>query len=183
MTRIVDELEPITHETRAFRDSFNTLQLSTATANGSPITSYAPFVQLRENEFGIYLSELTSHTHKLINNPKVAVLFAKPENAIEQPFARQCLTYVCNAVLQHRDTDAFNLIVTLMEQRFKGMPKRLAGKQGFHLFVLTASHATYQKCYTQTYEFKHADLNRIHLGGLKHFNNKKHSYEAVMTFA
>ncbi|MEQ8661646.1 MAG: pyridoxamine 5'-phosphate oxidase family protein [Gammaproteobacteria bacterium] len=51
-------LEEIACEARAFRDSFRTLHLATAAADGTPSASYAPFALSDRGHPQIYVSEL-----------------------------------------------------------------------------------------------------------------------------
>jgi putative heme iron utilization protein len=170
MEAVVDDLADIASEAREFRDQFKSIQLSTATLGGTPTASYAPFVQLQENQFGIYISELAAHTHNLVDNPKASVLFIESEEKTKQLFARQRLAYTCDATLHSRDSDTFLLVIDAMKARFKGIMEHLEKMQDFHVVTLNASHASYVRGFAQAYQFENADLNKI-----RHINDKGHN--------
>lgn len=170
MEAVVDELAEIASEAREFRDQFQTIHLSTATLSGMPTASYAPFVQLQENQFGIYISELAAHTHNVLNNPKASVLFIEPEEKAKQLFARKRLAYTCDATLHRRNSDTFTLVMDAMKVRFKGIMEHLEKMQDFHIVTLSASHASYVRGFAQAYEFENAELNKI-----RHINDKGHN--------
>lgn len=72
------ELEDITKRYHELIASQQTLLLSTASANGVPDISYAPFVCNHAGIFYIYVSEMTFHTANLLDNPQASILFIRP---------------------------------------------------------------------------------------------------------
>lgn len=63
------ELDDLARRYRELMASQQTLLLSTASANGVPDISYAPFVRDDAGNFYIYVSEMASHTANLQTNP------------------------------------------------------------------------------------------------------------------
>lgn len=148
-----DQLTNVPLEARAFRNQFQTLHLATSTADGSPMASYTPFVQLEENQFSIYVSELSAHTQNLIANPRASILFIEPEENIKQAFARRRLVYSCQVERVARDSEQFNNVITEMKDKFNGIMQVLESLKDFHAFTLIAKQATYIKGFAQAYEF------------------------------
>ena len=79
------ELEDIARRYHDLIASQQTLLLSTASANGIPDISYAPFVRDQEGLFYIYVSHMACHTANLLNNPLASILFIRPESESGNP--------------------------------------------------------------------------------------------------
>lgn len=160
-SQAADALNEISKEAREFRDSFYSLQLATASINGTPNASYAPFVQLSETQFGIYISELAVHTQNLLSNPRASVMFIEPEDPSGQHFSRKRLVYQCDAIEHDRGTDAFDLVINALTERFTGKMELLVQLKDFHAFTLNATHASYVRGFAQAYEFDNGDLATV----------------------
>ena len=154
MESAAEDLSKIPAEARSFRNQFKSLYLSTASTNGIPTASYAPFVQLSELQFGIYISELAAHTQNLLNNPIASVLFIEAEDYATQLFARKRLVYSCDAILHARDGEIFQTAMEAFKQRFPAIMTQLEKMKDFHMFTLDVTRASYVTGFAEAYEFK-----------------------------
>ena len=100
------ELEDFTKRYHELIASQQTLLLSTASANGIPDISYAPFVSDQAGLFYIYVSEMACHTANLLNNPQASILFIRPESESPNLFARERAVLSCSVSEIIRD-DAY----------------------------------------------------------------------------
>jgi putative heme iron utilization protein len=80
-----------------FRAGFESLNLASVSDAGVPEASAAPMVLGQDGVFYIYISALARHTGNLESNPQAGVLLIEPVEAASNPFARQRLSYQCEA--------------------------------------------------------------------------------------
>ena len=85
-------------EEKKMEELFNqkTIMMSTATKEGTPSISYAPYVKIG-TEFYIFISEMATHYHHLVNNPQVAIMLIEDEKDAHMLFARSRMTLNCRA--------------------------------------------------------------------------------------
>ncbi|ARV59651.1 pyridoxamine 5-phosphate oxidase [Nostocales cyanobacterium HT-58-2] len=121
---------------QGFTDLFQSLVISTVSADGIPNASYAPFVMDESKNIYIYVSGLSSHTQNLHAVPRAGVLFIEDESQTKQIFARRRLTFDCTATLIERDTEVWNQIVDRFEARFGEMIQLLRDLPDFRIFKL-----------------------------------------------
>ena len=91
-----EELEDINKSYQELIASQQTLLLSTASTNGVPDISYAPFVRDQAGAFYIYVSEMACHTVNLLNNPQASLLFIQAESEARNLFARERAVLNCS---------------------------------------------------------------------------------------
>ena len=97
------ELEDISTRYQELMASQQTLLLSTASTDGVPDISYAPFVRDHEGVFYIYVSEMVGHTVNLLNNPQASLLFIQAESEARNLFARERAVLNCSVKEISRD--------------------------------------------------------------------------------
>lgn len=109
-----------------------TLMISTRGLDGEPAISYAPFVQV-EGKFYIYLSKAAEHYHNIEKYMRVAIMMIQDEADTQMQFARERLSFKCNAKkLEIVDDSIWNKF----DERFSaGMMNALRGLD-FDMFEL-----------------------------------------------
>ncbi len=162
------DLEQIALELRSFRDGFQTLQLATASADGRPEASYAPFV-CRDGGFFVYVSELSRHTRNLAENPRASVMFIENEADAGHLFARRRLIYQCRCEEIDRGSDLFERSMNDMHETFGNLIVTLRDLADFHLYRVSPSSGSYVAGFALAFELVGDGLDQ-----LRHVNDKSH---------
>jgi heme iron utilization protein len=137
------ELEDLTRRYHELIASQQTLLLSTASANGVPDLSYAPFVRDHAGVFYIYVSEMASHTANLQNNPQASILFIRPESESRNLFARERAVLSCSLNEISRDSQIYTERIEAMLDKFGEVVSVLRSLPDFHLFALRPETGRY----------------------------------------
>ncbi|MEQ1638081.1 MAG: pyridoxamine 5'-phosphate oxidase family protein [Methylococcales bacterium] len=137
------ELTDLSKQYQGLLLSQQTLLLSTASAQGVPDISYAPFVRDQAGCFNIYVSELASHTHNLLKNPRASVLFIRPEAASSNLFARERAVIACTVKEISREDVSYLPRLQTLREKFGDVINLLSSLNDFHLFVLCPESARY----------------------------------------
>ncbi|PPK72852.1 hypothetical protein B0F88_103290 [Methylobacter tundripaludum] len=137
------ELEDITQRYQELMASQQTLLLSTASANGVPDISYAPFVRDDEGVFYIYVSEMACHTVNLLNNPQASILFIRPESESPNLFARERAVLSCSVSEISRDDVIYADRIQALQDKFGEVVSVLGSLPDFHLFALRPENGRY----------------------------------------
>jgi heme iron utilization protein len=137
------ELEDITKRYHELIASQQTLLLSTASANGVPDISYAPFVRDQAGLFYIYVSEMACHTANLLNNPRASILFIRPESESRNLFARERAVLNCSVEEIIRDDATYIKSVQALQDKFGEIVSVLSSLSDFHLFALNPKNGRY----------------------------------------
>jgi len=137
------ELEDITKTYHELIASQQTLLLSTASANGIPDISYAPFVRDHAGLFYIYVSEMACHTANLLNNPQASALFIRPESASSNLFARERAVLNCSVKEIMRDDEIYSDRIQALQDKFGEVVSLLRSLSDFHLFALRPESGRY----------------------------------------
>ena len=144
MTEISEqELEDYTRQYHELIASQQTLTLSTASANGVPVISYAPFVRDQSGAFYIYVSEMAGHTANLLNNPQASILFIRPESESRNLFARERAVFSCSVKEIIRDNEVYTHQIEALQDKFGEVVGLLRSLSDFHLFALRPESGRY----------------------------------------
>ncbi len=162
------DLESIREEYIHFPEEFNSVMMATISADGHPDASYAVYV-FQDSAYYVYISELARHTENLIHSGKVSLLFIENEEQAQNLFARQRMTLECSANEVERDSEHFNRILDLFEQRFGTIIQMLRSLTDFHLFRIEPNSGSYVRGFAQAYKLYGEGLRQIHL-----INDKGH---------
>lgn len=130
-------------------DGCRTVILATASSDGIPNASYAPFVDY-DGSFFVLVSGLAKHTGNLLSTARCHALFITDEKDTVNVFARKRLSYNCEAfgVVIHgktkNDSDALraDTVLAMMEDRFGPTIKMLRSLPDFRLIELKPSDGT-----------------------------------------
>ncbi len=128
---------------RKFMASQQTLLLSTASCDGLPEASYAPFVRDDAGAFYIFVSELARHTGNLLKNPQAAVLFIRPESESQNVFARERVVFRCSVTEVGSDETLYLSQINALQQKFGDVVSILRTLTDFHLFALKPESGQY----------------------------------------
>lgn len=162
----MSKFEAATAAYQTFTDHFQSIVLSTVSAEGEPNASYAPFVMDGDRNLYIYVSGLSSHTQNLQAVPKASVLFIQDEQDTPQIFARKRLSYDCTARLVDADTPQWSQIVDQFETRFGNMVQLLRSLPDFRVFQLKPVRGRFVMGFGAAYAVDSSDLNQlVHLQG------------------
>jgi heme iron utilization protein len=151
---------------RTFTDNFNSIILSTVSADGLPNASYAPCVIDKARNIYIYVSGLASHTQNLQAVPKASILFIEDEQNSQQIFARKRLSYDCNASLIPSNDPEWTQVADQFEQRFGKMVELLRSLPDFRIFKLTPTQGRFVVGFGAAFAIDGEDLTKlIHVKG------------------
>lgn len=146
---------------QSFTELFQSVVISTVSADNIPNASYAPFVIDESKNIYIYVSGLSTHTQNLYAVPMASVLFIEEESQTKQIFARRRLTFDCTATLVERDTELWNQIVDSFEARFGEIIQLLRDLPDFRIFKLTPSKGRFVIGFGAAYDVNPNDLSTL----------------------
>jgi len=157
------ELEDITQCYQALMASQQTLLLSTASANGVPDISYAPFARDEVGVFYIYVSEMACHTVNLLNNPQASILFIRPESESPNLFARERAVLSCSVSEIIRDDAIYADRIQALQDKFGEVVSVLRSLSDFHLFALRSENGRYVIGFGRVFSINASDGSLRHI--------------------
>jgi putative heme iron utilization protein len=146
-----DNLSDRTTSLQELLASQQTILLSTASGNGVPDLSVAPFVRDQTGCFYIFISELATHTANLLNNPQASVMFIRPESESNNLFARERAVFNCNARKIERSEPLYTIQLKAFQDKFGEVVSLLQTLTDFHLFALCPESGRYIMGFGQAY--------------------------------
>ena len=159
-------LEDMSTRYQALIASQQTLLLSTASTNGVPDISYAPFVRDNAGVFYIYVSEMACHTVNLLNNPWASLLFVRPESEARNLFARERAVLNCSVKEISRDDAIYADRIHALQDQFGEVVSVLSSLPDFHLFALRPETGRYVVGFGRAFAINVTD------GTLNHLNTE-----------
>ncbi|WP_456407114.1 HugZ family pyridoxamine 5'-phosphate oxidase [Thiolapillus sp.] len=148
-------------QARDFRDGFQTVLIATASADGEPDISYAPFVLDDSEAICVFISQLAPHTRNLLDSPRASLMFIAPEQDSRNIFARQRLILQC-AAGQMPDEEA-EPILQRMQEQFGRTVELLRSLPDFHMFRLDVGSGCFIKGFGQAWSLEGNDLQILTL--------------------
>ena len=146
---------------QTFVEQFQSVILSTISADGIPNASYAPFVRDDDRNFYIYVSGLAAHTQNLASNPKVGILLIEDEAKVEQIFARTRLSFDCTATELERESELWLKIADRFGDRFGDIIGNLRGLADFRIFKLAPDEGRFVMGFGAIYPILGDNLDRL----------------------
>lgn len=137
------------------------LILGTINEDGTPLTSYTPYIVDEPKQFYIFISQLAAHTANLQRNGQASLLLIEDESTAAQIFARKRLTFQCLVNSIARDTAEWSEMVDQFEARFGGIIKMLRSLSDFQLFRLMPTSGTLVVGFGQAYELSGERLDTL----------------------
>ncbi len=135
-----------------FKQSVQTLQLSTLTAVGKPNASYSPFISDELGNYYIFVSQLASHTQDLLVNPHASILLIQDEAEARQIFARRRVSYQCDVNIIEKSDAEYSDLLDSMEKRFGNIVELLRSLPDFILFRLAPYQGQYVQGFGKAYK-------------------------------
>ena len=160
------ELDDMSKRYHELMVSQQTLLLSTASTNGVPDISYAPFVRDHEGVFYIYVSEMVGHTVNLLNNPQASLLFIQAESEARNLFARERAVLNCSVKEISRDEAIYADRLLALQDQFGEVVSVLRSLPDFHLFALRPEAGRYVVGFGRAFTINVTD------GTLNHLNTE-----------
>lgn len=177
-TKIDPELEKAHLGYRALLDSFQSIQLGTVGADGTPEASYSPAVIDDARNLYIHVSELSAHTGNLMETRKASALVIEDEGTAEIIFARKRVTFACSATRIERHCDEWESVITRFEDKFGKMMGFLKTMEDFHLFRLEPTYARLVLGFGKAYDVSGPQMDRItHVSGKDGAHRKETTQE------
>ena len=150
-----------------FLKKFRSLHLSTIGKNGRPESSYAPFV-IDQNKFYIYISALARHTKNLLHDSRAGIMIIEPEELAENIFARQRLTFDCDAEIVVRESQDWMRIMSLFDDFAGELMQTLRMLGDFQLIRLKPNSGLLVKGFGKAYEISGEKMDQF-----SHVNPRK----------
>lgn len=168
-------LNSIAKDFFAFLSLHKTVVLGTLNKAMEAEASYAPVLQ-NNGRFYIYISELAKHSHNLLENKQLTLLFIQDEQDADNIFARKRATIKAHARHIDRDTVEWNALMDDYCQYFGDTAKMLRGLSDFHLFELSPTKASFVRGFAQAYELEGDLFNDV-----RHMNDRAHGKSTLDT--
>jgi putative heme iron utilization protein len=139
----------------------HSLMLSTVSSEGSPHASYAPYVLDDNHQLYIFTSGLSAHTQNLQNTGLASVLLIEDEAEAAQVFARQRISYDCQAQLLPRGTADWEAVADRFEQRFGDIITMLRSLEDFQIFCLSPQGGRFVMGFGAAYAVDAQNLSQL----------------------
>ena len=151
----------VADEAAALLRSCRTLQMATASTDGVPQASYAPFVRTGDGAFFICVSDLSRHTSHLVATGRASILVIEDESKTTQYFTRRRLAFECSAAQIARDSGPWRTVMDAMEQKFGEVISLIRPLADFRLFALRPRRGTFVKGFGQAYRIEDDALEAL----------------------
>ena len=138
-----NEQQELIQNCRELIQSQQTLVLSTVTDQGEPESSYAPYVRDSQGVFYIYVSDLASHTHNMLQKGRASILFIAPEQQAKNLFARERVIFQCRVHEVKQNDERYETQLQIMQDKLGDTVALLRSLSDFHLLALTADNGKY----------------------------------------
>ncbi len=163
---MADPSNEINREISALVEKHLSLELATASKDGVPCASYAPFVCGEHLRLYVFLSDLALHTANLGQNPKVSAMIIEDESNSQNLFARNRLVLDCEAARIHRGSVDFEHWIAQYKEKFGAIVDTLVQLADFNLYCLIPTQGTFVKGFGQAYKVSGELMDQI-----KHITN------------
>lgn len=144
------QAKPLTPKVKELIERSKSFILATVDAEGTPNSSYAPFVQV-ENTFYILVSFMAKHTKNLADGRKTSVMFIEDESATKQIYARERLTIEASTSQVERDSETWNAVVSQLKETHGKVVDVIAEMQDFILIGLHPVKGSYVNGFGSAY--------------------------------
>ncbi|WP_267405248.1 MULTISPECIES: pyridoxamine 5'-phosphate oxidase family protein [unclassified Chryseobacterium] len=161
------QAKPLTPKVKELIERTKSVILATVDAEGTPNSSYAPFVQV-DNTFYILVSFMAKHTKNLADGRKTSVMFIEDESATKQIYARERLTIEASTSQVEKDSETWNIVVSLLKETHGKVVDVIAEMKDFILIGLHPTKGAYVNGFGSAY---FVDQN---LEIMEHRNDQNH---------
>lgn len=143
----------VAEDIKNFKNEFNSIILATLDLNGLVCSSYAPLLKY-ENEFYIYISEVSEHFINIKTNPKnVEVMLLEDESKAKTVIARKRLRYRAEITFIERGKkfdDIFDAFICNVGKG--GGVDQIRNMTDFHLIHLKLIKGRFVRGFGQAYD-------------------------------
>ncbi|MBV67291.1 MAG: heme utilization protein HutZ [Candidatus Marinimicrobia bacterium] len=155
-------------------NNMSSLILGTTNNKNLPNSSYAPFGIDNENNFYIFISELSKHTKNIMLNPNVSLMIIEDESKSKTIFARKRLTITGKASIINRNEKDWNQKIKILENKFDDTFTYLKNMEDFHLFKITPISGLLVFGFAKAFNLEGPELvNVVHLNEKGHRPKKE----------
>jgi len=161
------EAKPIAPKVQELVANSKSIILGTIDAEGTPNSSYAPFVKIN-NIFYILVSFMARHTRNLRDQKKVSMMFIADESASKQIYARERLTLDASTTQITRDSEEWNTVIDALKERHGKVVDVIAPMEDFIMIALHPSKGAYVNGFGSAY------FVNEHLEVMEHRNDINH---------
>lgn len=158
---VMDKLAQAQAQYQDFVAPFQSLVLSTITADGLPHASYAPFVVDEDKTFYLFVSGLSEHTQNLRSRPHASILFIEDESQTQNLFARRRLTYDCAVSWLERETDSWIAIADRFQDQFGEIIGILRSLGDFEIVSLQPRSGRFVIGFGAAYQIQGENLDQL----------------------
>lgn len=142
--------KPIAPKVKELIANTKSIILATVDAEGTPNSSYAPFVQV-DNTFYILVSFMAKHTKNLASDRKTSIMFIEDESATKQIYARERLTIETTTSSIERDTEVWNTVVSSLKETHGKVVDVISEMKDFILIALHPTKGSYVNGFGSAY--------------------------------
>ena len=162
------DLNEVREDFLSFKASVGSAQLGTLTADNKPEVSYSPIAWVGEYGY-LLVSELSTHTHNLMNNPVMSLLLIEDESSARNLFARKRVMIDGEAHEVPRGTPLFDEVIEQFTEQFGETVQVLVGLPDFHLMQINLLEGRFVRGFGQAFELTgdglvdvtHIDADRL----------------------
>ncbi|MFC3161163.1 hypothetical protein SAMN05443633_101239 [Chryseobacterium arachidis] len=144
------QAKPLTPKVKELIERTNSVILATVDAEGTPNSSYAPFVQV-DNTFYILVSFMAKHTKNLADGRKTSIMFIEDESETKQIYARERLTIEAATSQVERDSETWNAVVSQLKETHGKVVDVIAEMKDFILIGLHPVKGSYVNGFGSAY--------------------------------
>lgn len=148
-------------------NSQKSLMISSLSKSNNPEVSYAPFI-MKNNKLYIYISKAANHYFNLLENNKCSVMIIEDENESKSIFARQRVSFSCEAEIKQDDC---NYILDEFEKIHGSQIMMVLKSLDFDIFELNIKSGRLVKGFGQAFDIEiigeEFALNQVTGGGHK----------------
>lgn len=159
--------KPLTPKVKELIERTKSVILATIDAEGSPNSSYAPFVHV-DKTFYILVSFMAKHTKNLADGRKTSVMLIEDESATKQIYARERLTFEASTSRIERDSEMWNDVVAKLKEANGKVVDMISEMKDFILIGLHPIKGSYVNGFGSAY-FVNENLEII-----EHRNDQNH---------
>ena len=154
------------HNPWEFIRSLATLHISSVNDDGTPHSSYAPFIE-NDKRFYICLSAMAKHTNNLLRDKITSIMMLEDESKSTNLFARKRVTFDVKLSPIERDSVVFNGTMTLFEEKFGNSAGIYKSLPDFQLFELTPVSGRAVFGFGEAFDFKEGEFSNKPMGMMR----------------
>jgi len=161
------------NEFKQLMGSFQSVQLATVGAGGTPDASYSPAILDGDKNFFIYVSEMSSHTANMAATRQASVMVIADESASGQIFARKRATFFCEVAEVPRGSEEGIFITARFTEKFGNfVMDHIKAMDDFHLLKLQPLKGRVVLGFGRAFDLTGENLDE--LAHLKGFDDQGH---------